>query len=224
MSMEVNVYEPPKGLAATRGTDLNGLNSRFADRTGLSTIIAALGAALVNGLFYLSVVTATNSDPEPAKRDALSGMDREGALSIMLIDHPQNGSVSVNSSTALAPLLMEAVHLEAPVLIEPMVDQSDDSEIERLTSIYLRQIAARIDRVLQVANMRPRSLCSLLVTQELDGTISDVDFDECPKDVLWRQQLAMAIRQASPLPAPPRADIYRHSIRIKFDTAIEIAG
>ena len=104
------------------------------------------------------------------------------------------------------------------------------TEREWLHSIYIRQIQARIERVWR----RPRTpvkeigmlgrlrykdeafQCELLVTQDPTGNVEDIELNRCNGSGAWQQSLIDAIRSASPLPAPPNANIFSTSIALTF--------
>lgn len=84
----------------------------------------------------------------------------------------------------------------------------DFAKVEHLQGIYIKQIADRITRVLQMAAAQVKAeasgkRCIVHVIQNESGDVVDVDMDECEREPIARDQLASAIRAASPLPPPP---------------------
>lgn len=82
----------------------------------------------------------------------------------------------------------------------------DFARVERLQGIYTKQIADRIRRVLQMTATQTDtagSPCIVRVIQNESGDVIDVDMQDCERPPMAREQLARAIRSASPLPCPP---------------------
>jgi hypothetical protein len=128
--------------------------------------------------------------------------------------------------------LPSPVELEALALRDP--DQKpapqEPSQVDQLHDIYVKQIKARIERIWQ----RPRSpierdenpesnivsasfQCEIQLEQDNTGTVQEVlVLPSCNGTERWRQSLLMAIRQASPLPAPPDQAVFQRSLVIRF--------
>jgi hypothetical protein len=97
-----------------------------------------------------------------------------------------------------------------------------------LYGIYSGQIQARIDRLWR----RPRSpiaestgdnagestefRCLVNIIQDQHGAVLEVLLPDCNGSSAWQRSLAIAIQQASPLPAPPDAKVFRRSIALTF--------
>jgi hypothetical protein len=104
----------------------------------------------------------------------------------------------------------------------------DDGEYARLYGIYSGQIQARIDRLWR----RPRSSiaestgenaggstefrCVVNIIQDALGNVVEVLLPDCNGSAAWQRSLAIAIQQASPLPAPPDAKVFRRAIALTF--------
>jgi len=104
----------------------------------------------------------------------------------------------------------------------------DDGGYARLYGMYSGQIQARIDRLWR----RPRSpitetagndagestefRCMVNIIQDTHGNVVEVLLPDCNGSTAWQRSLAIAIHQASPLPAPPDAKVFRRSIALTF--------
>lgn len=99
------------------------------------------------------------------------------------------------------------------------------SEKARWTNIYSGQIQARITR----AWRRPRSpvevgdgsaatsfQCEAQIVQDATGNVQEILLPNCNGTPAWQQSLVTAIRQASPLPAPPDASVFARSMTLNF--------
>jgi hypothetical protein len=78
---------------------------------------------------------------------------------------------------------------------------------ERLQGIYVGQIKARVMRLLEattLANFTTSVPCVIHIAQNERGEVFDVQTDECQAGAEWRDGIARAIREASPLPIPPQ--------------------
>jgi hypothetical protein len=106
----------------------------------------------------------------------------------------------------------------------------DTGEQARLFGIYTGQIQARIDRVWR----RPRTpinednasatntdlddsfQCQAQIVQDAAGNVQEILLPQCNGSSTWQHSLVSAIRQASPLPAPPNVSVFRQSITLNF--------
>jgi hypothetical protein len=102
-----------------------------------------------------------------------------------------------------------------------VADVSTQSERERLQGIYCNQIAARLERVLEESRIRPR-FCTVRLVQELHGAVSELTPLDCSGDQAAQQQLLEVIRHASPLPSPPRADVFDAILTIEIGKEIRV--
>jgi hypothetical protein len=107
---------------------------------------------------------------------------------------------------------------------------ADGAERARLFGVYTGQIQARIERVWR----RPRTpvnegsdgkltqstgesfQCEAQVVQDEAGNVQEILLPRCNRSVAWQRSLVLAIRQASPLPAPPSASVFMRSITLNF--------
>jgi TonB C terminal len=223
--MEVSVYEGPHRLGEYRGCahaavydsgDARSLHLlMLAGVCTISLHVAALWTIdLASGL-HGSIVEAGNS-----------GQDSSGVMVTTILDPHQPIAVNVQDEMNLAPpltvvlppvkrLLNDLLHTEA-------VEVPEESEIEHLEGIYGQQIAARIERVLEVANVHRQSPCSVRLQQSVNGSVGGVDVGDCGTNAVWQQQVVTAIRQASPLPSPPRADLFKESLTVRIEKDVKV--
>lgn len=113
--------------------------------------------------------------------------------------------------------------------LQPIVT-SGMAESARLQGIYSGQIQARIERVWR----RPRSpiyenverdkptdgkeyfQCQVQIVQDAAGNVQEVLVPDCNGSASWQKSLLAAIRQASPLPAPPDPAVFSRTVTINF--------
>jgi TonB C terminal len=108
-------------------------------------------------------------------------------------------------------------------------NSGDGIEQARLFGIYTGQIQARINRIWR----RPRTpvnagngpdvlvadesfQCQAQVVQDSKGNVQEILVPRCNGSPAWQRSLVIAIQQASPLPAPPSASVFSHSITLNF--------
>ena len=93
---------------------------------------------------------------------------------------------------------------------------------------YIGQITARIER----AWMRPRTpiddvaffACRVRVTQDQRGIVQEIELVRCNGTPRWQTSVVQAIQSASPLPAPPDADVYTSQITLDLQSATFTPG
>ncbi len=224
--MEVSVYEAPHRLGEYRGCARAAIYASGGARslhllilTGVCTIalhVAALWTIdLASGL-HVSIVGA--GDP---------GQDSGEVMVTMMLDPHQPIAVNVHDemtfSPALTVVLPPVERLLNDLLHTEVVEVPVESETKHLEGLYCHQIAARIERVLEIANVHRPSPCSVRLQQSVNGSVGDLDIGDCGTSAVWQHQVVTAIRQASPLPSPPRADIFKEllTVRIEKDVKVE---
>ena len=130
----------------------------------------------------------------------------------------------------LAVLNIEALSLSDDEVSKPTSGSGDGAELARLFGIYTGQIQARIDRVWR----RPRTpvnenaagqnrvdavesfQCEAQIIQDVRGNVQEILLPHCNGSAAWQRSLVSAIRQASPLPAPPSIEVFTQSITLEF--------
>jgi hypothetical protein len=127
-------------------------------------------------------------------------------------------------SPAIVPLT-----LGEEQLLKRTATSGDEAEQGRLFGIYTGQIKARIERIWR----RPRTAvndteskgsgsadesfqCEAQIVQDSSGNVQEILLPRCNGSSAWQQSLISAIREASPLPAPPSASVFSQSIALSF--------
>jgi TonB C terminal len=118
------------------------------------------------------------------------------------------------------------------------LDSGDGAETARLLGIYAGQIRARIERVWR----RPRTpvnegadparsadaaeyfRCQVEIIQDPRGNVQEILLPHCRGSLAWQRSLLMAIRQASPIPAPPSPTVFSRTVTLEFVGYPFIAG
>jgi len=124
-----------------------------------------------------------------------------------------------------------ALPVEEPQPVTEAVAASPDEsrpvpEDERLRGIYAGQIEGRIDRAWTRDDAWMEGIysqrCSAKVEQSAEGQVQRVEFLDCPQLPDWKRNLESAIRQASPLPAPPERAVFASVIYLDIDAALHV--
>src|SRR6202012_449133 len=106
----------------------------------------------------------------------------------------------------------------------------DAAELARLFGVYTGQIQARIDRVWRrprtpvnaiAVDQKPTGTdesfqCEAQIVQDAKGNVQEILLPRCNGSAAWQHSLIVAIRQASPLPAPPSTRVFTQSITVTF--------
>ena len=114
----------------------------------------------------------------------------------------------------------------------------DGADRARLFGIYTGQIQARVERIWR----RPRTpvsevgddptaadsgesfQCQVQIVQDATGNVQEILMPRCNGSQAWQHSLVVAIQQASPLPAPPSATVFSHSVTLNFIGLSYVAG
>ena len=109
----------------------------------------------------------------------------------------------------------------------PSESNQSDPGRQLLFGRYIGQITARIER----AWMRPRTpidstffACRVQITQERNGVVQEIELVRCNGNSRWQTSLVQAIQSASPLPAPPAADVFAKRLTLDLHSATFTAG
>ncbi len=230
--VEIGVYEPRQQGGVRRAVRLPGLSDVRPARVN---ILAGIGALCVNVAAIVSISLAVQPDPRPA---ILKLSSEAGYL---LVSSIRSDSRRDDSHPLIDPV--EARRLER-VPIDPSLDlkalaellqdtepviATDEAEVAkqksetiRLEGIYSQQIAARIQRTLEFNHLRGQAACRAVVTQIPSGAVTEVDLQDCGASAEWQRGVMDAIRQAAPLPAPPRADIFNETIKVDIGRDVTV--
>lgn len=101
-------------------------------------------------------------------------------------------------------------------------DSTTQTDTERLQAIYRAQISARLKRSLEAADLAPGRRCSIQINQSPTGGIVSVTDNHCGGDEHWQNRLIAAIQEATPLPTPPRADLFQSRLTIEFIDSVHV--
>jgi len=154
---------------------------------------------------------------------------------------PDLSKMKIKSPVKIDPpefLNIETLALSEEQASKAATDTTDGAEQSRLFGIYTGQIQARIERVWR----RPRTpvnegtvstatadagesfQCEVQIVQDDRGNVQEILLPRCNGSAAWQRSLVLAIRQASPLPAPPSAGVFSQSIALNFLGLSFIAG
>lgn len=136
---------------------------------------------------------------------------------VQLLDLERSAEELAVPSLQEVPVSLSAIRLPSPLLPESLVSDAfeaaraaessvESTEIERLQGLYVGQIQSRLARVLEMASAPwpdAQIHCEARVIQNERGEVMEIDLADCALDASRRDQLAAAIRRASPFPAPP---------------------
>lgn len=156
----------------------------------------------------------------------------QAASEIVISSLPDLSKTKIKISISVDP--PESLNLETLALTEdrpsnPIVSDTDGTELAQLFGIYTGQIQARIDRVWR----RPRTpinenaaskptdadesfQCEAQIVQDVRGNVQEILLPRCNGSAAWQRSLVSAIQQASPLPAPPSIKVFTQSLTLKF--------
>jgi hypothetical protein len=165
--------------------------------------------------------------------------DPSSSMTVTFIDEPDSGIASQGGETsarlaASPPLNSVPLPAPAPKFNLPVDDDTDaghdkpngsgrpDPGRQLLFGRYIGQITARIER----AWMRPRTpienpffACRVRIIQNRSGVVQEVELVRCNGDSRWQTSLVEAIQTASPLPAPPDADVFTGQLTLDLQSA-----
>lgn len=127
-------------------------------------------------------------------------------------------------------LNLETLALSEDQAPNSVASDSDGTGLARLFGIYTGQIQARIDRVWRrprtpinenAADKKPPDAdesfqCEAQIIQDARGNVQEILLPRCNGSPAWQHSLVVAIRQASPLPAPPDLKVFSQSITLNF--------
>lgn len=196
---------------------------------GAAALTLALHA-LVGGALMNFGVRAKHSQVF-AYPSATKGAAQEIVTTLLLVPESQSvPEISQPSFEKTEKMTGPAVVARIPVISTPHieVDTADDLESARAIQqdrgtrtpqkIYLGQIKARIERALSdVPDARfGVGKCGVKILQSESGDVREVEFQHCFAAAIWKEGLERAIRQASPLPAPPEASVFSDEVMVEF--------
>lgn len=207
--------------------------------------VTALVSLITNGIIGWVFVRGTWLDPMPWTSIGRQDADRAPALAVELllptdVDLPAppvlttedplvTWTVPPPEERVMAPPEFELTE-ERPPPSEAGAESPDEarlvSEPERLRGIYAGQIEGRIERAWTrdddwMTGVYSRR-CSAKVEQNAEGQVQRIEFLDCPQLPDWKRNLESAIRQASPLPAPPERAVFASVIYLDIDAGLHV--
>jgi TonB C terminal len=222
--VEVSVYEAPHRLGEYRCARAAIYESGDARSLHL-LMLAGLCTISLHVAALLTIDLASGLHRSIAETGS-SGQDSSGVMVTTILDSRRPVAVNVHNEMNLAPpltvVLPPVERLLNDLLHTEVVEVPEESETKHLEGIYGQQIAARIERVLEIANVHRQSPCSVRLQQSVNGSVGDVDIGDCGTNAAWQQQVMAAIRQASPLPSPPRADIFNEFLTVRIEKGVKV--
>lgn len=207
---------------------------------------AAMVSLLTNGVIAWTLVQGTQLDALPWTS---IGQQDANPLPAMVVEFLTPEVVEIAAPPVLTtedPLVSWTVPpLGELVLAPPQIELTDEQprptadagaaspddaklvpEAERLRGIYAGQIEGRIDRAWVRDDEWMEGVysrrCSAKVEQNAEGRVQRVEFLDCPQLPDWKRNLESAIRQASPLPAPPERAVFASVIYLDVDDALHV--
>jgi len=174
-----------------------------------------------------------DADPTPAMvvEFLAAEVAEQLAAPVLTTDDPLvTWTVPPPGELVIAPPQVELTVDEPPPVPETGAASPDESrpvqEDERLRGIYAGQIEGRIERAWTrdddwMEDVLSRR-CSVKVEQSGEGEVQRVEFLDCPQFPDWKRNLESAIRQASPLPAPPERAVFASVIYLDIDAALHV--
>jgi TonB C terminal len=162
----------------------------------------------------------------PSKANTSEDLDQSIASALDLREILATSPIHVDP---LVPLNVEILTLGEERSSQTSIAGGDGAERARLFGIYSGQIKARIDRIWR----RPRTpvaenggeappnsdesfQCEAQIVQDRSGKVQEILLPRCNGSLAWQLSLVTAIREASPLPAPPSASVFSRSIALNF--------
>ncbi|MGB0722357.1 MAG: cell envelope integrity protein TolA [Gammaproteobacteria bacterium] len=92
-------------------------------------------------------------------------------------------------------------------------------QLERLMGEYRGMIQAKVERNwIKQPVFKDEWECTLRVTQLPTGDVTDVQAVRCDGTGAFQSSVVKAVYRASPLPKPPRADLYERVLEFNFKT------
>ena len=170
--------------------------------------------------------------------------DPSSVMTLTLIDEPNPGAdIQAAQSSAdpapSPPLAAALLPTPSPKFNLPPDDDTDTTQATQsepsqsdpgrqlLFGRYVGQITARIER----AWMRPRTpidsaffACRVRVTQDRHGAVQEIELVKCNGSSKWQTSLVRAIQSASPLPAPPDADVFTDRLTLDLQSSTFTPG
>jgi hypothetical protein len=218
----VTEYVPPIAMSLVR---VDQSNLRISP-----SVAGAIGAIVLHLLLAKSLGVALDAGKPPI---AVTHPDQEKPLILLRpIARPAAKEVPLVAVSPITMLVNDnptsldppAIEFERLILDDDAAEATanlTDPSLAKADEIYRAQTMARIERVWR----RPRSTehatansfeCRAQIEQDDHGNVKEVLLPVCEVSIAWKESLLSAIREASPLPAPPDPRAYRASLVLHF--------
>lgn len=172
--------------------------------------------------------------PEQSRVDRVGPSDSLVLLSLSAIPRSRELNIDLRPPSKVldnAPVLLKprpSVNTERLALLDESAT-AGNAELAQAAEIYDRQIRARIERIWeqpQTFDLSSKKAaasdgdgvfrCQAQLEQDERGNVIEVLLPICNGSAEWRDSLLSAIRQASPLPAPPDPRVFSSSLVLHF--------
>jgi hypothetical protein len=97
---------------------------------------------------------------------------------------------------------------------------SSEYESERLQAVYRERLESHLAQHLMSALVERSAQCIVRIRQSDTGEIVDVNVSECGEGE--QGTLTADIQRAAPLPPPPRADLFKAELVVRFGKRIDV--
>lgn len=190
---------------------------------------------VLHAILAIGLLMNVNGAPHPQRNGLWSGSSTEGVEVISLLSivpqesvqpEPKESLLEVVIKSAEDPITPKAISFGVPNIRSAPTDPPsfavDAAEQEGRTAqmIYRDQIKARIERAwYEISGGGVRLAvgdCEVKVVQSAFGEVRQVEFPSCVALPAWKETLERAVRQASPLPAPPDVKVFASEIVLEF--------
>lgn len=235
-AIEVGNYTPekasdaPLALATRQHRQTLDWGLLIPRRGRIGSIVCGAVIAALHVLVFVPLLPGSSNPHRVTNAmGSSSNVDVEPTLQVSFIEESPLTLVPPPTTTAVtmqSPELPELPQLEPPPdLLKSMQDEktspapSEMAGNSALAGRYIGQIDARIER----AWIKPRTpvgsgefRCKVRVEQDKDGTVLEIQLEQCNANARWQQSLVSAIQTASPLPAPSDPKVFRKSLQLSF--------
>jgi hypothetical protein len=239
--IEVSVFQVPVPIGAWREV-LHPSAGRQQRSVGLR--MSAATAAILLNVGVLAMLRL-DVDPAGAVPTRRAGSLENGALvQTLLIEPPRLGvrvgdvaqaPNPVQGPRRLSPLAPHKLEGSAMAVGDAAWSRGalataisllpPEFERTRLRAVYRERLEARLAHLAETtesSQIESSGGCIVRVRQGESGEVVDVAVIRCAHSTKVRAELAAAIRRASPLPPPPRADVFEAELVINIGERVDV--
>jgi hypothetical protein len=209
---------------------------RVASRT-----VGVLGTLLLHAMLLKSLGTLIGGHPITMATG--SGLYEESLVLLPILPTTQSGDLIIEGVVSVPKLPDTVPRLlpPPPLAVQRLAADHEaqqiagelDQEVAQLEEIYNRQIIARIERVWDQPSISVTDAtlgatsalhCQVQLEQDPQGNVKEVLLPNCNGPISLRDSLMLAIKSASPLPAPPDPRVFRTTLVLRFDTTPKVVS